>query len=121
MVILQVDPATLGKNLFLLIGAAILLGGVALVALAGWIGLRAWIWHLRQQRSRKRYRRRTFRADGRIYPSFSEGVCQECGQGSRRVYSPVSGERLCPPCYERFWRHAEGWPGPAGPRRVEAA
>jgi hypothetical protein len=116
MVILQVDRATLGLNLFLLIGAAVLLGGISLVALAGWTGLRAWVWHVRQRRSRQRYRRRTFRADGQIYPSFSAGVCQECGRSSRKIYHPLTGERLCRICYERFWRQAEGWESPAPAR-----
>ena len=121
MVILQVDPATLGLNLFLLIGAAVLLGGVSLVALAGWTGLRAWIWHVRQRRSQQRYRRRTFRADGQIYPSVSQGVCQECGRSSRKIYHPLTGERLCPVCYERFWRQAEGCERRTPTRQMDAA
>jgi hypothetical protein len=104
----QIDPATMGLNLYLLIGAAILLGIGFVLAIATWTALRAWIWHLRQRRSQARYRRESFRADGRAYPPFAEGVCYECGCDGDRIYHPPSGERLCLDCYERFWRRMEG-------------
>ncbi len=105
--ILWVDPKTLGANLYLLMAGAILLGVVLLFGLVGWTGLRAWIWHVKLRRSRVRYLREAYRSDGALYPPFSEGVCYACGRVEPKVYRPATGERLCPPCYERFWRRSE--------------
>jgi len=98
-----------GLNIYVGIGFLIVLvvGGLLLVGL--WTGLRAWLWHARSRRSRQAWHRRTHRADGGLYPPVAEGVCQSCGRGHRTIYLPSGGERLCPPCYEVFWRQAESW------------
>ncbi|MCP4251020.1 MAG: hypothetical protein GY778_28620 [bacterium] len=101
---------TFGQNIYLLIGLAIVLGTAGVLLVGVWIGARAWVWHLRQARARRQWGRDTRRADGQMYPPYGEGACQRCGRGSRRIYHPPCGARLCPSCYEQFWRYEERVP-----------
>lgn len=96
-----------GQNIFLILGALILLvfGSIGLVA--AYMALRIWYFHHRQRRARQEYRRRTLRADGKRYPPIAGGTCQVCGRVSTTIYYPTSGEKLCAPCYEEFWRRTE--------------
>ena len=108
MVPAQVDPETFALNMFLLIGAAILLGlmGICLVAL--WTALNSVIWLVRRRLAERVHRRLTFRADGKRYPGFMEGVCGQCHRGDRKIYYPPGTDKeLCPRCYERYWRREE--------------
>lgn len=52
---LVVDPATLGRNLFLIISALILGGFLLILTMFGWTTLRAWIFTARQKRSQAHY------------------------------------------------------------------
>ena len=96
-----------GANIHLLLGLLLCLaaGAVALAAL--WTGLKIWIWRVLQRRAWQQYRRQNRRADGRPYPPFTGGVCDDCGRVSKKIYHPVSGPRLCSPCYETYWRQSE--------------
>ncbi len=109
MPLMQVDPRTLGVNLWLIISGLLSLIILALVGLAVWTGIRVCIALIRRQRGWRMYLKESRRADGEPYPPFIDGVCQECGRGDRRIYYPDSGERLCLDCYERFWRRVTGW------------
>ena len=95
-------------NIYYLIGLHLFMGFWAVVLLALYIGLRMYLFSRRQRRSMAEYYRQTRRADRRMYPSFAGGICERCGSVRRKVYHLVSGERLCPECYEPFWRAAEG-------------
>ncbi len=106
--LVQVDPRTLGLNLALIIGAVVLLALGFALTIAIWTGARVLIAIIQQRRAKEQYLRETFRSDGRPYPPYTEGVCQECGRGDSKIYHPDSGERLCPVCYERFWRRVAG-------------
>ncbi len=96
-----------GANIFLILGALILLVFSSVALVAAYIGLRVWIFHRRQRRARAEYRRRTLRADGKRYPPVAGGICQACGRVSATIYYPTTGEKLCSPCYEDFWRRTE--------------
>ena len=96
-----------GVNIYLLIGLLLLLAAVAVVVAALWTGLKIWLWRIRQKRAWQAYRQKSRRADGQKYPPFTGGVCDQCGRVSKKVYHPVSGPRLCSPCYETYWRQAE--------------
>ncbi|MHC4609614.1 MAG: hypothetical protein ACYS7M_04635 [Planctomycetota bacterium] len=102
----QVDPATFGRNIHLLIGGFLALGVGFVLLLGAWTGVKAWIWRARQRRSVLAWLRETHRADGQMYPPHTEGICQACGRGHHRIYHPPSGDRLCPPCYEKSWRRS---------------
>lgn len=100
----QVSPMTLGKNLFLLMGAFFACVGLAVVIYLVATGIKTGHAILQQRRSWNAYLKESRRADGKVYPSFAEGVCSGCGVNGDKIYRPASGERLCPECYERFWR-----------------
>lgn len=48
--LLQVDPKTLGANLFLLLGIILVLGIGGLLALVIWTGAKMWLDHKRERR-----------------------------------------------------------------------
>ncbi len=110
-------------NIYFLIGLLIFLSFCSIVLLAIYIGVRMYLFSRRQRRSLAEYHRRTRRADGRMYPPFTGGICDRCGAIRRKIYHLPTGERLCPECYEPFWRTAEGWTGrpQAGESPVEPA
>jgi hypothetical protein len=90
----QVDPKTFGLNLWLIIGAVILAGGLFLAALLTVTALRAGIWQIRRRRAQRRWRR----PDG---PPTARGLCDECGLVHERVAHLPTGARLCPACCRR--------------------
>jgi hypothetical protein len=104
--ILQVDPKTLGQNLFLLIGLLIVVVLGALLCLGIWIGLRLWIAGRRERRSWEEFEQQRRAPDGRPYPAFIDGICRECGRGDARIYHGDAGEELCPSCYDESCRRA---------------
>ena len=100
----QVDPLTLGKNLVLIVGGVLGCGLLAVLVYLVATGIKTGRAILRQRRSWKAYLKESRRADGKVYPPFAEGICSECGLKGDKIYRPASGERLCPKCYERYWR-----------------
>ena len=94
-------------NIHLLIGGLIALAAGLVLLVILWTGLKIGIWRIQQRRAQKAYVRETRRADGRRYPPFFGGVCEKCGQVSKKIYHPVVGPRLCADCYESHWREAE--------------
>jgi len=107
----MVDPATLGRNTYVLIGGLILLGVGFFLLVAAWTMLKVWLWRARQRRSLRAWLEATRRADGGMYPPHAEGVCQECRRGDRRIHHLPGGEQLCPACYERYRPRVEANPG----------
>jgi hypothetical protein len=102
--LLQVDPATFGLNLHLIVGALLLLIVGSVLFFLGWTLLRAWRAEKKQRESWEAHQRELLAPDGKPYPSFIEGVCGKCGRGDHRIYHPESGEQLCPACYDAFCR-----------------
>ncbi|MEE9297262.1 MAG: hypothetical protein V3W34_20165 [Phycisphaerae bacterium] len=100
-------------NLWLLISLLFLLVIALVLGLMLWTGIRVGLTVLAQRRAHAEYRKSSRRADGQPYPPYIEGVCSQCSRGNLRIYHPPSGERLCPECYERFWRSVTGWRSPA--------
>ena len=107
----MVDPATLGRNTYVLIGGLILLGVGFFLLVAAWTMLKVWLWRARQRRSLRAWLEATRRADGGMYPPHAEGVCQECRRGDRRIHHLPGGEQLGPACYERYRPRVEANPG----------
>src|SRR5262245_18569955 len=100
--LLQVDPRTLGENLFLILGVLILLGVAAVVGLAVWIGGKVWWQSVLERKSWEKHQVERLGPDGKPYPPYLEGICQACKRGDHRVYHLDSGEMLCQLCYEAF-------------------
>jgi len=100
----QVDPRTLGQNLVLIIGGVFALGILATLLYLSVTGIKTGVAIVRQRRSWRAYLKESRRSDGQVYPPFAAGVCSECGMAGDKIYRPASGERLCPECYERYWR-----------------
>lgn len=95
------------QNIALLIGI-LLCGGASIVILTAiYVAVRVAVFRARQRRSMEEYYRRTRRADGKMYPPIHPGFCDQCGRSGKSIYHLNSGERLCAPCYEDFWRQAE--------------
>jgi len=94
-------------NIFLILGAVLLLSAASVVVVALWTGAKIAIWHLRRRRAEREYQERTRREDGGRYPPFIEGVCERCGRGDRKVYHPEGQVGMCRVCYDVFWRAEE--------------
>lgn len=110
--LLQVDPKTLGANLFLLIGIVIVLGLGGLLTLGIWTGTKMWLAHRREQRAWLAHNQQRLASDGKPYPPQGQGICAHCGQADTRIYYPQSGQELCPDCFEedRRGKHNQAAP-----------
>lgn len=97
------------RQIYVLIGI-LLASAVGLILLiVAWTGLKIVLQVYRQHRGKREYVKRFYRADGRKYPPYIEGICEGCGRGHRTVYHPQDGPNLCPDCYEPYWRRVTGW------------
>jgi hypothetical protein len=94
-----VDPTTLGRNLYLIIGAVLLLLILLSVVIAVWTGVNVAFWRRAQKRSAAEDKRRRIGPDGRPYPPAARGLCDRCHRVDETVYHLPSGERRCPACY----------------------
>lgn len=92
------------QNLALIIGGLIFLFLGFVVLMTTWTGINTLVWIMRKRHADRKVFQKTHRADGQLYPPMGAGVCEVCGRGSDHIYFPPSGERLCPSCYEKFWR-----------------
>ena len=124
--VLAQDIVNFGRGIYLLIGILVfsLFGGI--VALAAYVGIRAWIFQVRQRRSHEAYLKRTRRADGKNYPPQGFGACDRCGRFRKVTYFLSDGQKLCHDCYEVWWPVAERKPEPSTepaqpPRHAEAS
>ncbi len=104
--ILQVDPRTFGESLHFLVGLLMVLVSGSLLGLGIWVGMRLWIARRFERRSWQEYQEQRLAPDGRPYPSFTDGACQECGRGDARIYNADFGEELCPTGYDDLCRRA---------------
>lgn len=100
--LLQVDPRTLGENLYLLIGLLLLLVVVGFVGGSISIVLKAWLDHRREEQSWQEHQQERLAPNGQPYPPFIEGVCQECGKGDRKIYHAETDVEFCPGCYDNL-------------------
>ncbi|MGD8452047.1 MAG: hypothetical protein PVJ57_09540 [Phycisphaerae bacterium] len=87
-----------GMNIYLIIGALIVLGFLLVVLLVGWTGIKMWFWHMRMRRGQAEAERGRVGPGGKRLPPTGSGLCHRCGQPGK-VYHLPSGERLCPMCY----------------------
>jgi hypothetical protein len=96
----QVDPSTLGQNLFLIIGGLLLVIAAGLLVLIAWIAIKYWLWHARQAKAQRDRHARKFDAGGRRLPPSGRGLCHRCEAVHESVYCLPTGRRLCPTCYQ---------------------
>lgn len=97
----------LGQGVYLLIGILVALLFLGTIGLAVLVALRVHCFHRRQRLAREAYRQRTRRADGKMYPPHTGGICEHCGRVRKVVYHLPGGEKLCHECYELWWPMAE--------------
>jgi hypothetical protein len=88
-----------GLNLYLIIGAVLLLLFLGILLLVTWTALRMGTWRMRQRHAAERELRRRLGTDGRPLPPADRGLCHRCQQVHETVYHLPGGERLCPECY----------------------
>lgn len=101
-----------GMNIWFLIGLLIFLAFAGLILVAVWVALKIWLFRMQQKRAFEEYRRRTRRADGKMYPPRAGGICDQCRRVKGVVYHLPSGEKICHDCYEVWWPVAEAGKGP---------
>ncbi len=99
-----VDPDTFALNLFLILGALILLGAAFIVLIAAWTGIRVCICIIQRRRAERTWLRVSRRADGKRYPPFVEGICGECGRGGRKIFFPPDSDKILCHKYYETWR-----------------
>ena len=88
-----------GLNMYLIIGAVLLLAFLLVFALFGITALRALLWRRRQRRAEREQEALGRDADGRPLPPAGRGLCDRCGRVYDLVYYCPSGARRCPRCY----------------------
>ncbi len=110
-VLLQVDPRTLGQNLWLIITVVVLLAVLGVIGIGGWMGLRMWLQIKSENESWARYQAQRRGPDGQPYPPFIEGTCQACHRGDHKIYHLTTGQALCPECYDAHCRRQSGVAG----------
>lgn len=99
--------ALFGANIYLLIGVAIVMGVTALLLLTGWTLAKVLLWQRAQKREAAKVAQKTRRADGKLYPPKTVGICEGCNRGTQHVYCPPETGLLCAACYEAYWPTAE--------------
>ncbi|MFQ5463753.1 MAG: hypothetical protein ACE5E5_14145 [Phycisphaerae bacterium] len=105
----MVDPATFVRNIGLLIGLLLLSGATFVLLVTAWTTISSLIWIQQRRRAEQEHRAKAFCPDGKPFPPVAEGVCNQCGRGSRKIYFPPDsgGKELCPTCYDAYWRDKE--------------
>jgi hypothetical protein len=86
-------------NIHLLLGILACLGIGLVLVLAFWTGIRAWLFHKRQEASDGEFRRTKLDAEGRPLPPVGRGICQACGRVSDRVFFLETGAKVCEDCF----------------------
>ena len=114
--LLQVDPGTFALNMFLILGAIILLGIGLVLFVKFWTGIKAWIAERRQHKSWEGYCQQKRQPDGRPMPPCTAGFCDQCGQSNQKIYYPQTGPPLCPECYDSFCLRQKAEADQARPR-----
>jgi len=105
------DATNFVRNIGLLIGLLLLLGASFVLFVSAWTTISSLIWIRQRRRAEQEHRAKELRPDGKPFPPVAEGVCSQCGRGSRKIYfPPASGRKeLCPTCYDTYWRDTETW------------
>ena len=99
MMLAVVDARTFGINLFIIIGAVVLLSLAFVLVLLVWTGVRAGIWRRRQVRAEREQRLGKLDGSGQRRPPADRGLCDRCGRLFDEVYHLPDGSRRCPRCY----------------------
>ncbi len=97
---MTVDPKTFGQNLYLIIGAVLLLIVLLCVVISIWTGVNVAFWRRARKQAEAQEQRRKFGPDGQPYPPVARGMCDRCHRVYEAVYHLPSGERRCPACYD---------------------
>lgn len=92
-----------GFNIWLIVGALLLLIVGLVLLVAGWTGVNIFFWRRGRRIADERMRADRVQSDGTPYPPFSRGICRECGRLVPKVYHLPDGQRLCPDHYQA-WR-----------------
>lgn len=101
MVPAQVDPTTLGQNMYLLLGCWIVLAVLVVLAVVIWTVAKIVLWYQERKRiEQEQARRAVDQRTGRPYPPASRGFCDRCRRACEKVYYLPSGRRLCQACYD---------------------
>lgn len=95
------DPVTMGRNLYLLLGAWGLVLLVAAGLFAVWMATRMLLWRRAIRRATDQAQEAQRDREGKLYPPSAGGVCDRCGQAHDRVYYLPTGQRRCQACYEK--------------------
>lgn len=95
-----VDPATLGLNLHIIIGAVLCLSVAIVLLIAIATGVNYLLWKRRRDAAEAAERRRRIGPDGRMLPPASRGLCQACARASDAVHHLPDGRRLCRVCLD---------------------
>ncbi len=66
-----------------------------------YVCIRSLIWRARVENAERQDYLLKHRPDGRAYPPFGRGLCDNCNQAFEKVYFLPSGTRLCPDCYQK--------------------
>lgn len=103
-ILATVDAKTFSLSMYLIIGliALLVMGGVFVFVLRTII--KVWQSEKREHESWELYGRDKLGPDGVPYPPCSEGICEQCGRGDRRIYHAEKGPALCPTCYDQAVR-----------------
>lgn len=111
------DLRAFGLRIYFMIGALLCAGATLLILVGLYMAFKIWLSERRQKHSYAEYYARTRRADGKMYPPRSGGICELCGRVRTVVYHLPTHEHICADCYEPHWRRQEGWVDPPEPER----
>ncbi len=95
-----VDSQTLKENILFGIGLLFYAVAAAILLVLALVGIKIFIRRCRTARAAAQERKLKYQPDGRPYPPFARGLCDNCQDGFDRVYYLPSGARLCPDCYK---------------------
>jgi len=95
-----VDPVTLGRNLYLLIGFwfCAFTGVILLVVI--WTLVKLLLWRGEKQLAKIEKRKQKLAPNGEPRPPLGRGMCDSCSRTFDQVYYLQSGQRLCQTCYD---------------------
>lgn len=88
-----------GVNVWLIIGALILLVAGLILLISVWTGVKIVWWRADQRRAERMMHQKRFAPDGTPLPPSSRGICTICNRALPLVYHTQSGDRLCPDHY----------------------
>jgi hypothetical protein len=103
----QVDIRTFGINVYLIIGAVVVLVILFPVIITVWTLLKIAFWQAEVRRAQRQAAKERLADDGQPYPPAGRGLCDVCGKATNKVYHLSSGRRMCDDCYRWIDRPVE--------------